>query len=187
MRILKSYGTDGGVLVNSSEIPEGINLNEPATIVFDGLPVPFFIEEIRDKGSRAVIKFEDVDSLAQAEELVGKDAAFACESNAIQPDDGNYHVSSKPASSSKADTAGKPGHSDRSNPDLEALIGFSIINAADGSVFGVVSNYYDIPGNVCLCVMHNGSEVLVPLHEDLIRKFSRRSKSITLEIPNGLA
>lgn len=159
MRILKSYGTDGGVLVNSSDIPEGIDLKEPATIVFDGLPVPFFIEEIREKGSRAVIKFEDVDSLAQAEELVGKDASFACESDS----------------------------SDLSNPDLEALIGFSIINAEDGSVFGTVSNYYDIPGNPCLCVMHDGKEVLVPLHEDLIRKFSRRSKSITIDIPHGLA
>lgn len=156
MRILKSYGTDGGVLVNSSDIPEGIDLKEPATIVFDGLPVPFFIEEIREKGSRAVIKFEDVDSLAQAEELVGKDAVFSSES-------------------------------DQNESEFEAIIGFKIIDANDGSLFGTVSNYYDIPGNPCLCVMHDGKEVLVPFHEDLIRKFSRRSKSITIDIPHGLA
>ncbi|MFB0974151.1 MAG: hypothetical protein QMB59_06260, partial [Bacteroidales bacterium] len=71
--------------------------------------------------------------------------------------------------------------------EFEAIIGFKIIDANDGSLFGTVSNYYDIPGNPCLCVMHDGKEVLVPFHEDLIRKFSRRSKSITIDIPHGLA
>jgi hypothetical protein len=44
-QVLKSNGTDGELVLGFREIaPEDINLNEPVFIVFDGLPVPFYIE-----------------------------------------------------------------------------------------------------------------------------------------------
>ena len=51
-RVLKSYGTEGEILVGFREIgPEDLNLKEPVFIMFDGLPVPFFIESFQPKGS----------------------------------------------------------------------------------------------------------------------------------------
>lgn len=77
MKVLKSWGADGQVVVNFlPEDTRDLNGQEPVFIEFDGLPVPFFIESVRYKGGRAVIKFEDVDTLSEAEELVGKDVRF---------------------------------------------------------------------------------------------------------------
>ena len=46
-QVLKSNGTDGELVMSFREIaPEDINLKEPVFIVFDGLPVPFFIESL---------------------------------------------------------------------------------------------------------------------------------------------
>ena len=43
-QVLKSNGTDGELVMGFREIaPEDINLQEPVFIVFDGLPVPFYI------------------------------------------------------------------------------------------------------------------------------------------------
>lgn len=77
MRILKSYGTDGGLIVSAAIFPEDFKKNQPVFLEFDGLPVPFFIEEIKPHGSsKLFIKFEDIDTLADAEELVGKEIVF---------------------------------------------------------------------------------------------------------------
>ena len=77
MRILKSYGTEGGVIVSAPETDLEERANEPVFISFDGLPVPFFIEEVTPRGgAKYFVKLEDIDSLEAAEELVGKDADF---------------------------------------------------------------------------------------------------------------
>ena len=73
MKVLKSYGTAGAVVVNlGADDPKDINLEEPVFITFDGLPVPFFIESCEPKGGRLLMKLEDIDSLEAAEKIVGK-------------------------------------------------------------------------------------------------------------------
>lgn len=80
MRVLKSYGTLGGVIVSTADIPEDFDIKEPVFIDFDELPVPFFIEELKPHGSKkAFLKLEDIDNLEDAEELVGKEIRFGFE------------------------------------------------------------------------------------------------------------
>ena len=77
MRILKSYGTEGGVIISAPEVDVEERANEPVFIDFDGLPVPFFIEEVTPRGgAKYFVKLEDIDSIDQAEELVGKEPYF---------------------------------------------------------------------------------------------------------------
>ena len=73
-KVLKSNGTDGGLLVGFRDIdPEDISLGEPVFIYFDGLPVPFFISSLTPRdNSRAILRLNDVTSLEDAEELVGQ-------------------------------------------------------------------------------------------------------------------
>lgn len=73
-KILKSNGTDGGLLIGVRDIEVGqIDLQEPVFIEFDGLPVPFFIRSLQQRGSsKAVIHLNDIDCLADAEEVVGR-------------------------------------------------------------------------------------------------------------------
>ena len=73
-KILKSNGTDGGLLIGVRDIdPAEIDPREPVFIEFDGLPVPFFIQDIQQRGtSKAIIHLNDIDTLADAEEVVGR-------------------------------------------------------------------------------------------------------------------
>ena len=78
MKVLKSWGAEGQVVLSlSADEPRDIKSQEPVFIVFDGLPVPFFIESVKPQGGRLIVKFEDIDSLAEAEELVGRDVSFS--------------------------------------------------------------------------------------------------------------
>lgn len=77
MKVLKSWGADGQVILSlTAEDPRDWESQEPVFIEFDGLPVPFFAESVQPRGSRLIVKFEDVDTLAQAEELVGREVRF---------------------------------------------------------------------------------------------------------------
>ena len=75
MKVLKSWGAAGEVILSlDAGDSRDLKSQEPVFITFDGLPVPFFIETVQPKGGRFVVKFQDVDTLAEAEELVGREA-----------------------------------------------------------------------------------------------------------------
>ena len=73
-QVLKSNGTDGEFVMGFREIaPEDINLNEPVFIVFDGLPVPFYIESFTKRGNtKALVRLTDICSMEDVEEIAGK-------------------------------------------------------------------------------------------------------------------
>ncbi len=74
MKVAKSYGDKGDVVINlSPSDPKDINFEGPVFIYFDGLPVPFFIESYQAKGGRWIVKFENIDTFEEAEEIVGKE------------------------------------------------------------------------------------------------------------------
>lgn len=77
MKVAKSYGDKGDVVINlSPSDPKDINFEGPVFIYFDGLPVPFFIESCQAKGGRYILKFENIDTFEEAEEIVGKEIFF---------------------------------------------------------------------------------------------------------------
>ena len=74
-KFVKSNGTYGGILMSVRDIAvEDINLKEPVFIYFDELPVPFFIQSLQKRGtSKAIVHLNDVFTLEDAEEIVGRD------------------------------------------------------------------------------------------------------------------
>ncbi len=80
-KILKSNGIEGDLLVSLLDIEiEELDTTEPVYVIFDGLPVPFFIESISAKGrTRAIIHLTDIDSLEDAEEIAGREILLDAE------------------------------------------------------------------------------------------------------------
>ena len=151
MKVLKSWGTAGEVVVNLVDgDPQDLKINEPVFIAFDGLPVPFFIEKVSPKGGRFIIKFEDVDTSAAAEELVGRQIEFSSDSDCEEED---------------------------------SVIGMMVTDRS-GNAVGQITDITDYAGNVCITVNHNGKDVLLPFHEDLILQVKK--DKIKMEIPEGL-
>lgn len=75
-KVLKSNGVDGGLLVGAPEV-ELQDLEGPVFIEFDGLPVPFFIQDCRNRGvGKYIIHLNDITSLDDAEEVVGRAIYF---------------------------------------------------------------------------------------------------------------
>ena len=73
-QVLKSNGTDGQLVIGLRGIgPEDISEEEPVFIFFDELPVPFFLNNVSERGSSKILAhLTDVNSLDDAEELTGR-------------------------------------------------------------------------------------------------------------------
>ena len=170
-QVLKSNGTDGELVMGFREIaPEDINLNEPVFIVFDGLPVPFYIESFTKRGnSKALVRLTDISSMEDVEEIAGK-AVYIEEDNL-------------PEMSLEED-------------GYAALVGWTVLTpeipdqVGDDEMtlieVGEITDFIDIPNNPCIEVETENGAVMIPLHEDLILSVDPEYQEIIMQIPAGL-
>ena len=173
-QVLKSNGTDGELVMGFREIaPEDINPKEPVFIIFDGLPVPFFIESFAKRGqTKALVRLTDICSQEDAEELVGK---------AVHIEEGNL-----PEMSIEED-------------GFAALVGWTVLTPAGNFLpsdkmdeevefieVGEITDFLDIPKNPCIEVETENGAVMLPLHEDFIISLDPEYQEIILNIPEGL-
>ena len=171
-QVLKSNGTDGELVMSFRDIaPEDINIKEPVFIVFDGLPVPFFIESFTRRGnSKALVRLTDIENQEDVEEIAGK---------AIYIDSDNL-----PEVSFEED-------------GYAALIGWMVLTPSEDASdededsltvdeVGEITDLIDIPNNPCIEVETKNGAVMIPLHEDLILSVDPDSQEIIMQIPEGL-
>ena len=167
-QVLKSNGTDGELVMSFRNIaPDDINLTDPVFIIFDGLPVPFFIESFTKRGNtKALVRLTDISSMEDAEEVIGK---------AVYVDD-----SQVPEMSLEED-------------GYAALVGWMVLTvegelSEDSDLFevGEITDFMDIPNNPCLEVETENGAVIIPLHEDLILSIDPENQVIIMQIPAGL-
>ena len=170
-QVLKSNGTDGELVLGFRDIaPEDINLEEPVFIIFDGLPVPFFIESFTKRGNtKALVRLTDIASMEDVEEIAGK---------AVYVDD-----SQVPEMSLEED-------------GYAALVGWMVLTVdasetdEDGEPalyeVGEITDFMDIPKNPCIEVETENGAVIIPLHEDFILSVDPENQEIIMQIPAGL-
>ena len=120
-KVLKSNGTDGELLVSFFAMdPEDLEITEPVFILFDGLPVPFFVQSLRRRGqNKALVHLNGIFDLKDCEEVCGKDIYLPAD----------------------ADAAYGEG-------DFSFLVGWELRDA--GKSLGRIADFVDIPGNPCL-------------------------------------
>lgn len=165
-RILKSYGTDGEMMVAFEEgMSEILKKDEPVWLIYDSLPVPFFINSILFKGPRkAIIRIEDIDTYADAEEASGKEIWLDPEDYPAMTDGDDYFLNEEGLT-------------------LGDLIGFTLADQ-HGHTAGIIGDVQDFSGNICLEL--TGSGTLVPFHDDLIIDIDIEKKTLTMSISEGL-
>ena len=186
-QVLKSNGTDGELVLGFREIaPEDINLQEPVFIIFDGLPVPFYIESFTKRGNtKALVRLTDICSQEDVEEIAGK-AVYVEEE-------------SLPEMSLEEDgfaalvgwTLLTPEIPDQVGNDEETVgddVADASLPALTGNLYevGEITDFIDIPNNPCIEVETENGAVMIPLHEDLILSVDPEYQEIIMQIPAGL-
>ena len=175
-QVLKSNGTDGELVVSFREIaPEDSNVKEPVFIYFDGLPVPFFIESFTRRGtSKALVRLTDIESMDDAEEIVGK-GIFIDEAALPEmtfEEDGYAVLIGWTLLTPVGDFPDSLEAAEEEEPELMEV--------------GEIIEFYDIPKNPCIEVDTENGAVMIPLHEDFILSVDPDNQEIIMLIPEGL-
>mgnify|MGYP001174273725 CR=1 FL=1 len=159
-KILKVYGNDGSVTVKlERQFVENIPEMESVFLITQGRPVPFFISEtIYNGGDTAVVRFDGYDSIEKVREFCGCSLFLTSEGSGEEDD----------------------------KASATRITGFTVMRP-DRSIAGTVSSVIENPAQWLLVVISpEGKEILIPFHEDLIRKVNIRTRIIVMDIPEGL-
>ena len=158
-RITKAHGLKGEVVFNfEDDIFDRVEC--PYLICeVEGILVPFFMEEYRFKtDSSALMKFEDIDSVEQAQRLLGSEVYFE-----------NKYIE----------------EGDADEVSLNYFIGFTIKDT-DGATIGTITGIDDQTENWLFHVETANADVLIPAHEDFITEINHKDKIIEMDLPEGL-
>lgn len=121
--------------------------------------VPYFIESIQIRNNGAVVHFEDVDTLEDAQDLVG--SCLYLPLDVLPPLDGNrfyYHE----------------------------VIGFEVEDINEGPL-GVLREINDNSAQAILCIDHpSGKEVMIPLVDQFLVEVDREGRKLKVAAPEGL-
>lgn len=119
--------------------------------------IPYFIESVRIKSEEDVyIKLQDVNSREAAIKLAQKEAWLT------EEDFKKFSAKSSPIN----------------------LLGFDIVE--DKKVLGKIQEIIEQPHQLLCRIDIEGKEVLIPLHEETIRKIDKKLKQVVVELPEGL-
>jgi 16S rRNA processing protein RimM len=122
----------------------------------DGILVPFFMEEYRFRSDTVcLVKFCNVDTQQRAQELTGCDVFFP-RAMAEEGDD---------------------------MPSLSMLVGYEIVNNANGRIVGQIVAIDDSTANI-LFELEDG--MLIPANDDLIEVIDTEKQQIKMNLPSGL-
>lgn len=159
-RIGKAHGVKGEVTIQlTDDVFDRVDADY-LVLDIDGILVPFFIEQYRFRTDTLLLmKFDGIETQEQARELTGCDVFF-------------------PHALSDADST---------DISLAQLPDMTLVDAATGKEVGTILSIDDSTMNVLFEVeAADGTELLIPAAEDLIKEVDIEQKRVIMRVPEGL-
>jgi len=156
--VLKTHGLKGDVVFEiDADNPAAYRKMESVFVELNKKLIPFFIERIQLNGSRAIVKFEDIDSMDDASKFKGARLFLPLD---VLPKlkDGYY---------------------------FHELIGFKVIDNQEGEL-GVITGVFESGHQDLLAMEYRHKEVLIPLIDDIVTKVDKKAKTVYTSLPDGL-
>jgi len=158
-KISRINGYDGSVIVRLEKFfLDNVPEMESVFLEINGKPVPFFISLSEYSGGDIFkMKFDGYESFEKVSEFTGCRVFLTT----INEEDMQ---------------ADKP----------DSILGFKVISQ-NKNLIGTVKEIIQNPGNDLLNIISpEKKDILIPFHEDLIKGFDKRKKTIIVELPEGL-
>lgn len=159
-KIVKKYSFKGELLAKlDTDEPDLYENLDAIFLDLRGNLVPFFIEASQlHKSDLLRLKFEDVDSEADADALIKTELYLPLE--LLPKLEGNKFY-------------------------FHEVIGFTIKDKSFGEV-GIIKAVNDSTAQALFEVDRNGTEILIPMNDEFIIKVDRENKTIEVDTPEGL-
>ena len=159
-KIVRKYSFKGEVLAKlDTDEPELYKDLESVFIAMGNNLVPFFIEDSRlHKGTLLRIKFEEVESEADADKLMQAELYLPMEM-LPELDDSQFY--------------------------FHEITGFAMEDENFGPI-GIIEGVNDSTSQALFEVNRDGKQVLIPVNDEFLVKIDRKQKKVIVRTPEGL-
>ena len=159
--ITKTHAVSGEVVLylDVDDAAEYADL-ESVLLEVKGQLVPYFIESIAIvKASRAIVAFEEVDTIEQAERLIGAGAFLPLDNLEPITDETRFY--------------------------FHEIVGYQVVDAEAGEL-GTVRGVYAMNAQDLIAMDYQDKEVLIPINSDIVRTVDRTNQKLNVVLPEGL-
>ena len=155
--VIKTHGLHGEVSISLDvDFPEDYKKLESVFLQREGKLVPFFVSTIQVNGDKALVQFEDIDSVDDAKLLV-KSKIFLPLTLLPKLPKGEFY--------------------------FHDLIGCEVFE--NTNLIGVVKDVYE-GANELMAVYSDNKEILIPLTDDVLKEVDIEGKKVDVVLPDGL-
>ena len=160
-KIVKTHGIKGQVVVFLDvDNPEEYNEMDSVFVEMNRKLVPFFINYLNlYKKNQAIVKFEDIDSIEQASDILQCNLYLPLETLPEIKEEDNFY--------------------------LHEIIGFQIVDQEKGNL-GTVHQVFDTGNQHLINMLYQEKEVLIPLNEQIVSHLNRQTQELFVKLPEGL-
>ena len=158
-KIVKTHGLKGEVTlrIDNEQFDDIEELNYFLLDVNEQL-IPYFIEDIAYHSNKAFVLFQDLKTLEAANQFVGKSAYLPLD--LLPEKEGNEFYSHE-------------------------VVGYLVVDEEKGEI-GNVNEIIEYPTQSIIQIIKDGKEILIPIHDDILKDVNREEKKIFIKAPNGL-
>ncbi len=158
-RVAKTHGLKGEVTIKlEADDPSAYLEMKYFLLEINKVLTPFFVEKIAMNGDKFFVGVQDVKTIEQAQNLVGKSVYLPMEM--LPKLSGNQFY-------------------------FHEIKGFTVVDTEKG-VLGPVSEVLEYPTQAILQVMKEDKEILIPILDQVIRNVDRDKRMLTITAPDGL-
>lgn len=154
--IQRTHGLKGELtIILEDELPE-----EAFHAVFvdqDNRLVPYFISKLSLQTGKALVQFDDIDTIEKAQPLTGK-SLYLPKSLRPRLARGEFYD--------------------------DEIAGFTVIETSVG-ILGTVKEMVEAGPNKLIAIGYNEKEVLIPVNGPFIKSINKSKKTIMVELPDG--
>lgn len=157
-KITKPFGFKGQVVFFLDvDCPDDYSNLDSVFVEMKGNLIPYFIKDLNLNGNKAIVSFEDL-SPEEAQALVGCRLFLPLD---LLPElTGNRFY-------------------------FHEVIGWQVVDAEKGDI-GTIQSVIEFPAQPLFQIVKNGTEILIPIIDPVIKQVDRKEKIMHIEAPNGL-
>lgn len=156
--IQRPHGLKGAVAVGlEPDLPVDLKASDAIFVEINNQLVPYILQSVSLQGNRAIAKFEDVDTPAQAE-FISKKSIYLPKT--VRPKSGRGQFYD------------------------DEVVGFLVIDEIAGTL-GEIRSVSTAGSNKLLTIHSAGREVLIPLNSPFIKRVNKKEKRILVSLPEG--
>lgn len=158
-RVAKTHGLKGEVTIKlEADDPSAYLKMKYFLLEINKVLTPFFVEKIAMNGDKFFVGVQDVKTIEQAQNLVGKTVYLPMEM--LPKLSGNQFY-------------------------FHEVKGFMVVDTVKGEL-GPIAEVLEYPTQAILQIMKDGKEILIPILDQVIQNVDRDKKILTITAPDGL-